>query len=143
MDELKDVLRVLSSDDFCRKASKEYYERMKVGKEQENNSNKSGRLFGLMAKSRKDSNESNDEEELLRIIFQNNLQSVIGNSALSDSEMEERKIFDLQTNNRNVNKLVDSNGNSSISDLEQILVEAQRDQGDTKSTVVKSRTGFI
>jgi len=141
MEELKDILRVLSSEDFCRKASIEYYSRLKEGKEQRSDTSKRGRLFGLMAKSEKDASEMDDDDELLHSIFRKNLQNLIGNSALSDSELEEKKIFDLKS--PTPDSRMDPNGNLSHGDLEQMFVEAQQDQGDNKNTIAKSRTGFI
>merc|ERR1740139_753768 len=43
MEELKDILKVLSSEDFCRKASMEYYGRLKEGREQRSDTSKGGR----------------------------------------------------------------------------------------------------
>jgi len=139
IEELKAILRVLSSEDFCIKTLEQYFDKLKEGKEQSTDTSKSSRLFGFKVNSINDPNEGHYDKELLRITLQKQLQNVIGNAALSDFELQEKKIFDLQTG-MNVKEAA---SDSSLGDLEQVLGELQGNEGDTQNTVVKSRTGFI
>lgn len=135
--QLKALLKVLSSEEFCTKTLEQYFDKVKEGEAQKSDTSKSTILFGFKVKNASDPKEKQDDKELLRIILLRELHNVIGNVALSDLELQEKKINDLQTD---MKEMV---SDSSLGDLERALGEVQVYQGDTNNTVATSRTGFI
>jgi len=169
MREYKDVLRVLSSDEFqgrvCRLHEREMKRRKRKISGEDGDETKAS-WFGRRSASTIDSETLS--KEVLSDILKSELSKVIGDSALTDSELEDKKLAELQREMGIVKKAKeerakrmvsfadsgntsgsDSSSNANISGskkdqsfggLEQVLIEVQKD-GD--ATVVKRSKGFI
>jgi len=145
IEELKAVLKVLSSEKFCTKTAQAFYNKRKEGVEQSDETSITATLFGFKKKSN-DINLQDDDEKSLHIILRRELQNVIENKDLSDSEVEEKRILELQGDIHGENERLvemDPIGKLAFGELDQMLAEVQVDPNETKSTVVKSRAGFI
>jgi hypothetical protein len=149
MEELKKILRLLSNEEFSNKVATAYEERLKKSKLVEMEENGKKWLFAS-SKKKVVENEGTESEndKLFKDVLQNELRKTIGDSALSEFEVEEKKLHILQEEMGMIDtkKEVATSNNvateSSLGGLEQLLAEAQDDSADSDRKVVK-RKGFI
>jgi len=145
INELKGILRTLSSNDFALKVENEY------NREQDkHNLNTISRPLLSLKEKFRNKVQRNDTDKLLHHTVQNQIRNIIGSAALTDSEAEERKMLRLQENFEVREQQETTTGkrnvfdkDSSLGGLEQLMGEVEKVDVDSPNIVVKNRKGFI
>ncbi len=146
MEKLKQILRVISNDSFTERVVNAYEAQLEKSKVLELEKKGKGWL-GLGIRNKMDeriSQEKENENLLLKDIIQTELSKTIGDLALTDYEIEEKKLESLQKA-MGIGK-TDANETSgareeSLGGLENILAEVQTDSNANAKSV--KRKGFI
>lgn len=150
IEKLKNVLRVLSNEEFSAKVVKAYQAQLENSKllDLENK----GKRWFFIGPNRKLEEEGSsvsqqNEKSLLKSVLQNELSKTIGDLSLTDYELEDKKLETLQKELGMIEKLDNVNSGSneaSLNGLEKVLVEVQQEDNsaDSSSKIVKRR-GFI
>ena len=149
MEKLKQILRVISNDTFTDRVVNAYEEQLEKSKLLELEKKGKGWILGRNNNSDDDANQEK-ESTLLKSVIKNELSKMIGDQALTEFEIEEKKLKSLQKEMGIVDKNnVDANDEAmrrkqeedSLGGLEKILVESQK-SSNVDEKVVK-RKGFI
>jgi len=165
VEEYRLILRILSSDEFVGGVKGEYQKEIhRNGHGNGNGSASAGRIGALFGRGRAsvDTSSSNggelgtimEEKDILTKVIQAELAKVIGDRALTSTELEEKKLVQLQKEmglvqrakkSREMKDQSDNNDNSlALGGLEQVFIEMQTEDGDeSPKTVVKRTQGFI
>ena len=165
MEKFKQILRILSNDEFSAKVAKAYEEQLENSKLVE--MEKKGKrwfLGGDSTRSRKiiANERGEDENVLLKKVLEDELRKTIGDIALTEYELEEKKLQILQkemgimdtvpatkeesktgymNNSASSNKT--ATDESSLGGLESILVDVQNGNDSNSNQKVVKRKGFI
>lgn len=161
MEEFKQALRILSSDEFLERVSVMYRDELKEREESQSQSvnttnrrsasRSMGGWLGQMSRkesSRTASSEGEVSEDILTEILKRELTKVIGDKALSSAELEERKLLQLQKEMgivQEAQKLKDprpEGSSDSLGGLEHVFTEIQNED-ESGRKVVKRSKGFI
>ena len=147
MEKLKQILRVISNDTFTDRVVEAYEEQLEKSKLLELEKKGKGWILG-MNKSADAGQEKENESSLLKNVIQSELSKTIGDLALTDYEIEEKKLKSLQKEMGIFDKDANSNEAArkqeeevSLGGLEKIMVESQ-ESSSVDEKVVK-RKGFI
>ena len=145
MEKLKQMLRLLSNEEFSDRVAKAYEEKLEKSKLME--LEKSGKRWLARGGDLKNNDTSRLEKNqtVLKEVLDNELRGVIGDIAMTDYELEEKKLNALQKGMGILNSNdVNDNTDSSLGDLEQVFVEIQQgSEADATSTKTAKRKGFI
>lgn len=148
MEEMKMVLRMLSSDNFLTEIANKFEletERNNVKIDDDKGSkNRWLRMVGV-----KKVNSQTSSNDVLKTILKAELEKVIGDKALTTSELEDKRLADLQKEmgivmeekSRKRTNAVNQVDNS-LGELQSIFAEVQKENGSER-TVVKRSKGFI
>lgn len=143
MEKLKQILRVISNDSFTERVAKAYEERLEKSKLYELEQKGKRWLFGQSKTKAVVAQKNENSNELLKDVIQKELSKTIGDLALTDYELEEKKLQSLQQEmgilEREDN--TKNNGEESLGGLERVLTEVNQDT-NADAKVVK-RKGFI
>ena len=166
VEEYRQILRILSSEAFVQGVEGEYQREIHKNDDGSGSSSGSaGRLGALFGRGRgrgsadTSSNEGGlgnmEEKDILTKVIQAELAKVIGDHALTSTEIEEKKLVQLQKEmglvqqakksrlEMNNQSNTDDNDNS-LGGLDQVFYEMQKEDGENSpKTVVKRTQGFI
>eukprot|EP01083_Nonionella_stella_P144415 450862_1 len=144
IEELKDILRFVSTSEFQENVTETYKKEME---KEVINGEKRGKDSGNWFGRKSDNPKTVGNESILTDILREELRKVIGDLALTDTDLEERKLAELQkeiglrSTNKIENKMVSEvKSSSSFGGLEEVFNEVQND--GTPEKIVK-RKGFI
>ena len=153
IEKLKNVLRVLSNEEFSTKVVKAYEAQLENSKLLDLE-NKGKRWFFIWSNRKlveEGSSLSQQNETLLfKSVLQNELSKTIGDLSLTDYELEDKKLETLQKElgmmekNKGLDSLSSGNNEASINGLEKVLAEVQQEDNSSDSSSKKvKRKGFI
>ena len=153
VEDLKEILRIVSSKDFQSNVVDRYLQ-------EKNRQDKTSTRFSWNRANKTSNGKEETEEKLLTKTLEKCLEEVIKDAALTDSEIEEKKlrmfqvemgIFDQQ-NQKDINKLNgneldgDDDADSSLMNqisMKELIQEGTVESSDDNRTVVKRSKGFI
>lgn len=150
VEELKRLLKVVSSDDFIARVSQKQMRQMEK-------SQAASKSWYSLQRNTSPTNEVKEGETLFRTILQQELKAIIGNAALSEIELEEHKLLEFQKElgiqqksrldegrkSQNNAPIGNKDINSGIGGLEEFLVEVQKEGDRDRTVVVKQNKVFI
>lgn len=146
MEEMKMVLRMLASDDFQTGIANKFESEAKRNDDTEDKGSRNGWLGVFGAKHVINKTSSKD---VLKMILKTELGNVIGEKGLTNSELEDKRLADLQKEMGIVMEEKDKKrsnevkqADNSFGELQSILAEVQTEEGSER-TVIKRSKGFI
>jgi hypothetical protein len=163
MEEYKQILRILSSDEFVKGVNDQHLKDMKMD-ENMRETNRFGRIGVLFGRGRVSNNTSPnvdevgtamEEKDIMIKALKSELYKVIGDRALTSMELEEKKLMQLQKEmglvqeakkKRDMKNQAQFNNSTddSLGGLEQIFIELQSEDGsNSPKTITKRTQGFI
>jgi hypothetical protein len=159
VEEYRQILRILSSEAFVQGVEGEYQKEINRNDNGSGSSTGSAGRFGaLFGRGRGSADTSSnvgtmEEKDILTKVIQAKLAKIIGDHALTSTEIEEKKLVQLQKEmglvqqakksrlEMNIQSNTDDN---SLGGLDQVFYELQKEDGeDSPKTVVKRTQGFI
>ncbi len=156
MEEFKQVLRVLSSDEFLERIAGIYREELKEKAKNNGAGGTNGSVRGWFGKGKRNNVMSEVEggtgsNDILTDILKRELIKVIGDKVLTSAEIEEKRLRQLQremgliTGKEQKERIEKSKtADDSLGGLEQVFMEVQKeDVSGGGGTIVKRSKGFI
>ncbi len=141
IDEYKKLLRVISSNEFHSNISQAYENEVKKRSEARKSNNTTRGSGWLSRNANSDTSATASESEnILSNMLKIELEKLIGDVALTDSEIQEKRLAALQSEMDKVQER--KTQTDSLGGLEQIIVDSQS-QDSTPGQRVLKRTGFI
>jgi hypothetical protein len=165
IEKLKGMLRLISNEEFSDKVVSSYEKRLENSKLLEMEKNGKKWLFGRGSRSSSTNGQSIEENEststgsesgssnnnnLLKSVLENELRKTIGDIALTEDELEDKKLVTLQTELGFIEtQQKQQDSSSSLGGLENVFADVQKEENDlnlnyddSDKKVVK-RKGFI